>query len=175
MKPQIVHRYAIPLQAVIERLIGMEAADGEAFNVTVEDDDLVVEIIDPRTQGPQTPAGEKIRTAQGDAMETVPVTGQPPVGTVSPSNETAKGDAAPEKPKGGPLAQRAGIICAEKGFWRFLAEAYQATGVDSADAAATLLRAECGITSRSELDHHAKAGETFRGIESKYRMWLEGY
>ncbi|TJV51095.1 MAG: hypothetical protein E5Y01_16025 [Mesorhizobium sp.] len=164
MKPQIVHRYTIPLQTVIEQLIGKEAADGEGFLVAVEDNDLVVDIIEPRPQESQTPAGEKIRSAQGEAMETAPATGQPPVGAVSPTER-----------KGGPLAQRAAIMCGEKGFWRFLAETYNAKGIDSAEAAATLLRAECGVTSRSEIDHNPAAAEIFRPIESRYRMWLEGY
>jgi hypothetical protein len=165
MKPLVVHRYTLPLQTVVEQLLGVEASDGEAFVVTVEDDDLVVDIIEPAglRSAAQEPTLEP--NFQGNSQGSA---------TEAPSSEAEKIN-TPEKPKGGALAQRAGIICAEKGFWRFLAEAYQATGVDSADAAATLLRAECGITSRSELDHHAKAGETFRGIESRYRMWLEGY
>ncbi|TGR16103.1 hypothetical protein EN845_34265, partial [Mesorhizobium sp. M8A.F.Ca.ET.202.01.1.1] len=47
MKPQIVHRYTIPLQTVIEQLIGKEATNGEGFIVDVDGDDLLVDIIEP--------------------------------------------------------------------------------------------------------------------------------
>lgn len=175
MTPTLVHRYAWPIREAIEHLLGDAAGDCEAWRIRIEGDEVVIDVVAPTNIESQTPAGEKIRTAQGDAMEPVPVTGQPPVGTGSPANEAGKSNVALGKPKGGALAQRAGIICAEKGLWRFLAETFHASGVDSADAAATLLRAECGITSRSELDHNPDAAEIFREIESKYRLWLEGY
>lgn len=164
MKPQIVHRFTIPLQTVIEQLIGKEATDGEAFLVTVEDDDLVVDIIEPKTQESQTPAGEKIRSAPGDAMETAPATGQPPVGAVSPTTER----------KGGPLAQRAAIACGEKGFWTFILKRHS-VGVGSAEEAATWLRAQCGIMSRVDLDYDETAAGVFREIDKLYRLWLEGF
>ncbi|MGX9145864.1 hypothetical protein [Mesorhizobium sp. 128a] len=163
MKPQIIHRYTISLQTVIEQLIGKEATDGEGFFVDVDGDDLVVDIIEPTTRESQTPAGETIQSAQGDAMETAPATGQPPVGAVSPIER-----------KGGALAQRAGIICAERGFWRFLDERHDVK-VDNAEAAATWLRNMCGIASRADLDHEPLKADTFRDVEKGYRLWLEGY
>ncbi|TIT43737.1 MAG: hypothetical protein E5W76_05460 [Mesorhizobium sp.] len=163
MKPQVVHRYTIPLQAAIERLIGKEETDGEAFLVAVEDDELVVDIIEPKTQESQTPAGEKIRSAQGEAMETGPATGQPPVGAVSPTER-----------KGGALAQRAAIACGEKGFWTFIGKRFGVTAA-SANDAATWLRAQCGIMSRVDLDYDETAAGVFREIDKLYRLWLEGF
>jgi hypothetical protein len=70
--------------------------------------------------------------------------------------------------KGGPLAQRAGIICGEKGFWTF-------AGVRSSDEAAIWLREQCGIKSRVDLDHEAAAAAAFHEVDRRYRLWLEGF
>lgn len=76
--------------------------------------------------------------------------------------------------KGGVLAQRAGIMCGEKGFWRFVAEKH-AVKIESTEAAATWLRKDCGVDSRADLDHIPDAAEVFRDTEKAYRLWLEGY
>lgn len=151
MKPQTIHRFTIPLQAAIEQLFGQEATDGEAYLVTVEDDDLVVDIIEPaslRALPPSPPA-------------------EPPSHPVQP-------EAAPEKPKGGRLAQRAAIICGERAFWTFLAKRYGAT-VESADEAAYLLKSVCCVESRVEFDHNEAKAENFRNIDKVYRLWLDGF
>lgn len=158
VKPKIVHRYSIPLQAVIEQLLGMEAADGEAFNVTIQDDDLVVDIVEPA--GIRSAAPEPTLEPSFPAAEV-------------PSNEVEKIN-TPEKPKGGPLAQRAGIICAEKGFWRFLAEKY-GKKPETADAAADWLRSHLQIESRAALDHAPEPAAGFREVEKEYRFWLDGW
>ncbi|RWH31597.1 hypothetical protein [Mesorhizobium sp.] len=150
MKPQIIHRYTIPLQTVIEQLIGKEATDGEGFLVTVEDDDLVVDIIEPIAR----------QVVEAPSIET-------------PASENAQ--TQPGR-KGGALAQRAGIICGERVFPKFVTETY---GVHfqppAVDHVAIWLRGECGVQSRAELDHDPHAAKIFLEIESKYRMWLEGY
>lgn len=160
-RPTIVHRYTLPLQAAVEQLLGMEAADGEAFVVTVEDDDLVVDIIEPA--GIRSAAPEPtLEPAYQDSS----------IGSAA-SNEAEK-IIAPEKPKGGALAQRAGIICAEKGFWRFLAEKY-GKKPETADAAADWLRSHLQIESRAALDHAPEPAAGFREVEKEYRFWLDGY
>ncbi|RUV18278.1 MULTISPECIES: hypothetical protein [unclassified Mesorhizobium] len=166
MKLQIVHRYTVPLQTAIEQLIGKEATDGEAFHVSVEDDELVVDIIEPAVR-------EVI--AQPPSL-------QPQEEHTPPEPDTNAVNQIPEKPipgqlqsKGGPLAQRAAIICGERGFWKFLAEHFGAAGIVSADTAADWLRVRCDVKSRTEFDHSERAATLFRPIESKYRMWLEGY
>jgi len=167
MKPQIIHRYAIPLQTVIEQLLGMEAADGEAFNVTVEDDDLVVDIIEP--------AGLRSAAPEPTLEPNFPESSQGS-DAASSLNKNPKPDMAPSEPprKGGPLAQRAGIICTEKGFWRFLAEKY-GKKIDAADAAADWLRSHLRIESRAALDHAPEPAASFREVEKEYRFWLDGY
>lgn len=163
MKPQIVHRYSIPLAEVVGAFI--DAGDCEKIDAVIVGENLVVEVIGP--------VGA-IDAADFIEVETPPQSAAerqaPP-----PSDEAQKIN-RPEKPKGGPLAQRAAIICGEKGFWKFLSEKFGfGLKIDSADAAAAWLRERCGVNSRSEIDHNAAAADIFRPIESKYRMWLEGY
>ncbi|TGP28258.1 hypothetical protein EN875_032400 [Mesorhizobium sp. M2D.F.Ca.ET.232.01.1.1] len=152
MKPQIVHRYTIPLQAAIEQLLGMEAADGEAFQVTVEDDELVVDIIEPAS------------TTNVDTD-----VAHPP-----PPETSTQAESPPEKPKGGPLAQRAAIMCGERGFWTFIGKRYGVT-IASADDAGSWMKAQCGVASRVEFDHNGAKADNFREIDKLYRLWLEGF
>ncbi|RUV07996.1 hypothetical protein EOA79_02595 [Mesorhizobium sp. M1A.F.Ca.IN.020.03.2.1] len=164
MKPQIVHRYTIPLQTAIEQLLGMEAADGERFLVSVEGDDIVVDIIEP--------AGLRSAAPEPTLEPSFPEISQGSE-AAAPAGETQKIN-TPEKPKGGPLAQRAGIICAEKGFWRFLSEKY-GKKPETADAAADWLRNHLQIESRAALDHAPVPAAGFREVEKEYRFWLDGY
>lgn len=177
MTPTLVHRYTFPVRDAIEQLLGDAAGDCEAWRIRLEADELVIDVVAPSSIESQTPAGEKIRTAQGDAMETVPATGQPPVGTVSPSNKAEAAEAKPAEPpprKGGPLAQRAAISCGEKGFWTFIGKKFGVT-IGSADEAAVWLKAQCGINSRVDLDYEEAKADNFRDIDKSYRLWLEGY
>ncbi len=70
--------------------------------------------------------------------------------------------------KGGPLAQRAAISCAERGFWTFL-------GVASGEEAKADVCRRCGVTSRRLLDHDERAAAVWNDIDGKYRLWLEGH
>ena len=76
-----------------------------------------------------------------------------------------------EKPKGGRLAQRAGILCGEPAFHKYLTEN---TGyhVTSPDLAARAVREMCLVTSRAHLDHTPRAGASFERIETGYRNWM---
>jgi hypothetical protein len=69
--------------------------------------------------------------------------------------------------KGGPLAQRAGILCNEGGFRVFI-------GATDKDHAATIIRERCGITSRAQLDHVEEAARKFRDLSRDYDAWLRG-
>lgn len=78
--------------------------------------------------------------------------------------------------KGGKLAQKAGILCSEGAFIKYLNDTYRVEisnmlregPADPAD----LLRALCGVESRADLDHDDKAASIFKDIESSYRAWL---
>lgn len=60
----------------------------------------------------------------------------------------------PEKPKGGPLAKLASMLCADPEFWKFLS-------VPNAENAAQTIRNICFIESRAELDTKPDAGRRF--------------
>ncbi|GEM_PF-5192587 len=87
----------------------------------------------------------------------------------------------PPKPKGGALAQSAGVLCVAPKFQAFLrvnhagawADAEkEKEGKDAAGIAAELVRSLCGVASRAELDHRPEAGKRFRELMARYREWL---
>lgn len=73
--------------------------------------------------------------------------------------------------KGGKLSREAAMLCQAGSFWKFMEE--QAMGkAENADKAADLLKAECNIESRAELDHDADAAARYRQIKSSYDAWM---
>lgn len=78
--------------------------------------------------------------------------------------------AKPER-KGGPLARRAGILCNEGAFWKFLAEKHDPDGVIDSYEAADWVRQLCGVESRADLDHDPEAADKFRALDSAYTAW----
>lgn len=76
-----------------------------------------------------------------------------------------------EKPKGGKLAQRAGILCGEASFWMFLDREHSYPATNSA-AAASFIRDRCNVKSRADLDHSDDAARAFAEINSNYRHWM---
>ncbi|ESY89072.1 hypothetical protein X739_00900 [Mesorhizobium sp. LNHC220B00] len=167
MTPTLVHRYTWPVREAIEHLLGEDAGDCTAWQVRIEGEQLVIDVVGP----------SEVTFRVGDYEYTVDGRGQ------EPSNEAAKistaapeAAAAPAEPprKGGALARQAGIICGEKGLWTFVLKKYGVT-VGSADEAATWLKAQCGVTSRIDFDHDAGKAANFREIDKTYRLWLEGY
>ncbi|RUV84315.1 hypothetical protein EOA60_09555 [Mesorhizobium sp. M1A.F.Ca.IN.020.06.1.1] len=172
--PTVVHRYAIPLDVALEQLIGREATDAEGWNASVQGDDLVIEVVAPAYVGrtvevPDDFDVEKLCDAiLAGEFKLSPAEPRPP-----PSGETQKIN-TPEKPKGGPLAQRAGIMCGERGFWTFITKRF-GVAIASADEAAVWLKARCGVESRVEFDHIEAKAANFREIDKLYRLWLEGF
>jgi hypothetical protein len=79
--------------------------------------------------------------------------------------------------KGGPLAKRAGILCNEKAFWKFLEEStdcgWPPQDLQNSENAAFWLRSHCGVSSRAELDHQPSAAKRFHDLEASYRAWLQ--
>lgn len=88
-------------------------------------------------------------------------------------------NAKPER-KGGKLAQRAGILCFEGGFQKFIAERVAkmagmvapVEGNISPEDIAVFVRHHCGVKSRAELDHDVEAARKFNALEIEYRAWL---
>lgn len=99
-------------------------------------------------------------------------------GTPDPSKTIPVGiakldpNAKPER-KGGKLAQKAGILCAEGAFRKFLAEKFPCEGIAmfDLDMAASELRFQCGVSSRAELDHNEEAARKFHDITTNYEAW----
>ena len=83
---------------------------------------------------------------------------------------------APTKdlPSGGALAKLAGMWCSDPSFWEWLLHAYAWKCV-SADDAATLIRQECNVESRAELDSNTKAERIFHDrIRIPFMRWKQG-
>ena len=76
--------------------------------------------------------------------------------------------------KGGKLCQRAGILCTEGAFVKFLAEHVWKKSLDECDPfdPSVTLRIYCDVTSRRELDHNEEAAKKFIELEASYRAWL---
>ncbi|GAA2887667.1 hypothetical protein GGQ99_004724 [Aminobacter niigataensis] len=163
MKPVIVHRYSWHITEAIEALLGDAAGDAKSWRIRVEGDELVVDIVAPDLRLTPEQIAESCPLPPAETSEAASV----------PAEEHAAEQPKPER-KGGPLARSAAIIGSEKGFWTF---AKQKRGVDiaSAEEAGAWLRKVCGIESRADLDHDARAADIFRPIEKAYRLWLEGY
>jgi len=70
-----------------------------------------------------------------------------------------------DKPKGGKLAQRAGILCEEGAFKAFCVEAYNQPDPVKA------IYAQCGVESRAHLDHDDDAARAFIEMASYYDAW----
>jgi hypothetical protein len=66
--------------------------------------------------------------------------------------------------KGGPLAKKAAILCAKPAFWTFLK-------VRTQEAATNVLRRECGVKSRAELDHNSEAAAAFDRLWGEFLLW----
>lgn len=86
-----------------------------------------------------------------------------------------------EKPKGGERAKRAGILCNDSAFQRWLYEHARAQGmvfpVDTkpiADNAAYLLRELCQVQSRAEIDHDEAARAEFDSIVDEFYRTQHG-
>jgi len=87
----------------------------------------------------------------------------------------------PTPPKGARLAQKAAMLCQDRAFQLYLdkrrrykqgmSEAQLPDGTHNADDARDWLCAACGIESRAELDHSAKAAATFRTIQQRFGKW----
>lgn len=148
MKPTLVHRYAFPTREAIETLLGDVVGDCEAWRIRIEGDEVVIDVVAP------VPG---IAPTMDDL-------------TSLASNEAAKINTQDPEPelKGGALARRAAITCAERGFWTFV-------GVASAEEAKAEICRRCGITRRKMLDHDERAAAIWDDIIGKYRLWLEGH
>lgn len=75
-----------------------------------------------------------------------------------------------EKPKGGPLAREAGILCNATKFRQFLG-AKLGVAPNTVDAA-TYMRNHCNVSSRAKLDHDEQAAKAFVALRDEFNDWL---
>jgi hypothetical protein len=90
--------------------------------------------------------------------------------------EKAAAEPAPKAPRAKiaadkRLSQRAGILCTEMRFWRFL-EGDAGVSVSSENEAAQVLRSMCGVGSRSEIVIGTEEGDRFEQLLGRYAGWL---
>lgn len=81
-----------------------------------------------------------------------------------------------DKPKGGSLAQSAGVICGTEEFQRFASERADTwdAGLPQQQNAAEFVRQFCRVNSRAELDHSPTAKQLFGQLMADYRAWQQG-
>lgn len=78
--------------------------------------------------------------------------------------------------KGGTLSKLAGMFCGDLQFQAWMTIKYKNTHIveDETDAA-LIMRAECGIQSRADLDHNEAAADLFHTeFRLPYNAWLQG-
>lgn len=68
-------------------------------------------------------------------------------------------------------AMQAAIRCSDPSFWRFLDEEI-APGVKNDSEAAIVVRAHCGVDSRSALNDNPIAATRWRQLDGRYRAWM---
>lgn len=141
MTPMVIHRYTIPLADVVKALL--DAGDCVKIDAVLVGENLVVDVIAP--------------VSADDDADFAEVQAPPPAPETPPSQ--------PER-KGGPLAQRAGILCNE-GAFQLWAE------VKTPDAAKAFIYQRCGVESRIDLDHEEEPAAKFRELCLEYQVWLE--
>jgi hypothetical protein len=90
------------------------------------------------------------------------------------NREVIKGEVGLERPKGGKLAQRAGIVCGEEAFETFIKSRwpriFEFDPVNSDSAA--FVRLYCNVSSRRDLDHNPEAAAKFKKLLDDYEIWL---
>jgi hypothetical protein len=77
----------------------------------------------------------------------------------------------PTEQKGGKLSRDAAFLCQTGSFHKFLIE-HAFGDATNVETATDILRNECGIQSRAELDHNQDAARRFREIKSNYDAWM---
>lgn len=83
------------------------------------------------------------------------------------SNEEEEGEGSVAETDPHRWAKIAGIICGERGFWKFIF-------ATDKEEAAVKLRQKCGIESRRELDKNPEALAKFKDLKASYGAWLDG-
>jgi hypothetical protein len=159
MTPLRLHRFEIPLNEAIEALLGDQVGDCERWEIYIVGASVIIDVVEPAPSGP-------VDALPAPDAATEPAT--PESAPAAPEQATPPPLPAENERKGGPLARKAALMCAERGFWTF-------ADFSNAEEAAEWLRTECGVTSRADLDHDEGPARRFRDVERRYKLWLDGY
>lgn len=84
-----------------------------------------------------------------------------------------KASATPTAPRKATRAGKCAMTCTEPRFWTFLTERDGRHVVDSTEGAAGMVRALCGVPSRSDLNVNPEAAERWERLHGDYLAWLE--
>ncbi|MFI0474660.1 hypothetical protein ACGLWX_18275 [Halomonas sp. HMF6819] len=89
-----------------------------------------------------------------------------------------------DKPKGGPYAKRAAVLCSNSRFGLYLDQRrrqkgnlnieHLPDGTHSPEDCAEWLRGACGVESRAEIDHNDDARGMLDRIVADYSNWERG-
>lgn len=71
------------------------------------------------------------------------------------------------------LAQRAGILCSELTFHKFLNEAMPNGFIGDAEGAASVVRLVCGVETRADIKPGTDAARKFEQLEGRYLGWRD--
>lgn len=124
----------------------------------------------PVALAPLNPAA--ITAQDGERMSPQAAGGHARAGALSQeSRSEIATKAANGRWKGGKLSKEAALLCQTGAFHTFLKEQAMEIASD-ADEAADILRMECGVASRAEIDHNESAAKRFREIKSTYDAWM---
>lgn len=87
-------------------------------------------------------------------------------------------EAATERPKGGPLSQEAGRLCATPAFQDFLLHWHVTRGafmvahnellMSAQEAATSVVRERCDVKSRADIDHDLNAAQSWKELTDAY-------
>jgi hypothetical protein len=81
----------------------------------------------------------------------------------------------PDKPKGGTLAQSAGMLCDTDLFQTYVvSKTDPEAGLSRNQWAADYIRQFCRVNSRADLDHSPTAKQLFGQLMADYRAWQQG-
>lgn len=93
-------------------------------------------------------------------------------------DETPKPESVAEqvRPKGGPISQQAGRLCNDPAFQRWYAKQWTEKPPDISDSewAARCIRAQCGVSSRAEIDSDSRVAITFKRIVDQFYASQQG-
>ena len=104
-----------------------------------------------------------------DDETTTPV--EPP--STAPEKPASGGNGnGADRPKGGRLAQQAGIVCGEGAFRKFLFDKYPGAMVTADGDVAAAVRALCQVSTRAEFDCNYAAAQRWHNLHGEYIAWM---